>query len=157
MHSTTSIGYSSGRLILSVLLLLTALLPRFMLAQSPAVVWLKQRKPVWEVNSTLGVTREHVTASDFRGIDLGRSLESAGADSTSHKSNRSRHIAIGVVAGLVGGVLVGKAVDGGRAGCGNEQRGGGGTCDWGSGLYEPVLGLVGAVIGGIVGAILPHT
>ena len=131
--------------------------PRFTSAQSTAEVRLTEGKREWEMNSRLGVTREHVSAIDFRGNSLSRSFEVNATDSINHESNRSRHIVIGVVAGLVGGVLVGKAVDGGRAGCGNEQRGGGGTCDWGSGLYEPILGLVGAVIGGIVGAILPHT
>ena len=80
--------------------------------------------------------------------------ESSKADTSSHESNRSMHVVIGVVAGVVAGVLLGKAVDKGRAGCDNEQSGK--TCDWGSGLYEPVFGAIGGLIGGVVGASLPH-
>ena len=52
------------------------------------------------------------------------------------------------------GVLLGKSVDKGTTGCGQERSGA--FCDWGSGLYEPVFGAIGAVVGGIVGALLPH-
>jgi hypothetical protein len=83
-----------------------------------------------------------------------RVSESSQADTNGHESNRSMHIVIGVVSGVVAGVLLGKAVDKGRAGCGHEQSGT--TCDFGSGLYEPLLGLIGGAIGGIVGASFPH-
>lgn len=80
--------------------------------------------------------------------------ESSKADTNSHESNRSMHVVIGVVAGVVAGVLLGKAVDKGNAGCLHEQSGM--TCTWGSGLYAPVLGIIGGAIGGVVGGYLPH-
>ena len=79
---------------------------------------------------------------------------SASADSTAHVGNRSMHIAIGVVAGMVAGVLLGKSVDKGTAGCGHEQSGS--VCTWGSGLYVPVFGLVLGAVGGVIGAFVPH-
>ena len=80
--------------------------------------------------------------------------ESSHADTNAHPSSRTMHIVVGAVAGVLGGVLLGKSVDKGTAGCGQEQSGA--FCDWGSGLYEPVFGAIGAVVGGVVGALLPH-
>ena len=80
--------------------------------------------------------------------------ELSGADTTTQESNRHMHIVIGAVVGLVAGVMLGKTVDKGTAGCGHEQSGL--TCTWGSGLYVPVFGLTGFAIGGVVGALLPH-
>lgn len=80
--------------------------------------------------------------------------ESSQADTGAHQGNRTMHIVVGAVAGVLGGVLLGKSVDKGRAGCGQERSGA--VCDWGSSLYEPVFGAIGAVVGGIVGALLPH-
>ena len=96
------------------------------------------------------------TAGSYRWHDAALHLrESIQADTSTHQSNRGMHIVVGAVAGILGGVLLGKSVDKGTAGCGHEQSGGG-ACDWGSGLYEPVLGAIGAVVGGIVGALIPH-
>ena len=96
------------------------------------------------------------TAAEYQWSESASHLnESSKVDTSSHQSNRTTHIVIGVVAGVVGGVLLGKSVDKGRAGCGHEQSGGG-TCDWGSGVYEPLFGAIGGAIGGVVGALLPH-
>jgi len=93
------------------------------------------------------------TVSRHASLGLASLSESSKADTSSHDSNRSMHVVIGVVAGVVAGVLLGKAVDKGRAGCGREQSGT--TCDWGSGLYEPVFGAIGGLLGGVAGAFLP--
>jgi len=95
------------------------------------------------------------TAAEYQWSESASHLnESSKVDTSSHQSNRTTHIVIGVVAGVVGGVLLGKSVDKGRAGCGHEQSGR--TCDWGSGVYEPLFGASGGAIGGVVGALLPH-
>jgi hypothetical protein len=68
--------------------------------------------------------------------------------------NRRLHIVIGAGIGFAAGFIVGKSVDGGRAGCNRE--GSGLNCDWLSGYEEIIGGLAGAALGGVIGAVLPH-
>lgn len=136
------------RQLFGVVLCMSAIMPSVVVAQRSAVI-----------PPQLGVHAEsRLTASSAVGYRLPASVfppTSASADSTAHVGNRSMHIAIGVVAGMVAGVLLGKSVDKGTAGCGHEQSGS--VCTWGSGLYVPVFGLVLGAVGGVIGAFVPHS
>lgn len=97
-------------------------------------------------------------------VELRRAIAPVGAQALSRGTvhdttappigNRRLHAVIGAGIGFAAGFIVGKSVDGGRAGCNRE--GSGQNCDWLSGYEEIIGGLAGAAIGGVIGALLPH-
>lgn len=111
--------------------------------QSPAPVGPRER-PVLELHHA-------IAPEEVRTLTVGTVARDTAA---ARIGNRRLHIVIGAGIGFAAGFILGKSVDGGRAGCNKE--GSGLTCDWLSGYEEIIGGLAGAALGGTIGALLPH-